>query len=121
MHHLGRERCSLLRFLCMQCTCMATRSRMCYATLLCVVQMGRAVATQPLGKHTLPTVLWDKLESTPCGHNAAPDGSCVLKPVDEKLAELQRSRVPMDHYTFPTGREARTCCTCTAHCSHRNL
>ena len=70
------------------------------------LQMGRDVSRRgPLGKLTLPTVLWDKLDSTPCGHHAAPDGSIVLKPVDERLAELQRSRVLFDHYTYPCGNE----------------
>ena len=70
------------------------------------LQMGRDVRRSgPLGKLTLPTVLWDKLDSTPCGHHAAPDGSIVLKPVDERLAELQRSRVLFDQYTYPRGNE----------------
>ena len=34
-----------------------------------------------------------------------PDGSYVVKPVDEHLVELQRSHVPMDHYNFPRDRQ----------------
>ena len=34
-----------------------------------------------------------------------PDGNYVVKPVDERLAELQKSHIPMDHYSFPRDRQ----------------
>lgn len=61
----------------------------------------------PTGRSVLPTVVWDKLDSTPFGHCTAPDGSCVVRPVDEKLAALQRSRVHMDHYVYPDTNAVR--------------
>ena len=67
--------------------------------------MGGTGAAGELGKSVLPVVLWDKLDSTPYGRNMLPDGSYVIKPVDQKLAELQKSHVYMDHYNTPTGKE----------------
>lgn len=67
--------------------------------------MGGTETARELGKTILPTVLWDKLDSTPYGRNMLPDGSYVIKPVDQKLAELQKSHIFMDHYNTPTGKE----------------
>ena len=71
------------------------------------MQIGEARAPKARTKTVLPTQLWATVESTPYGHNTAPDGSAIVKPVDEKLAALQRSRMLMDHYTYPRGNEVR--------------
>ena len=55
-------------------------------------------------------MMWDKLDSTPYGHCTAPDGSSIVRPVDEKLAALQRSHVHMDHYTYPDSNAVRNFC-----------
>jgi hypothetical protein len=70
-------------------------------------QTGAPRAMQATFKAMLPVTAWAKLDSTPYGRNVASDGSVVLKDVNELLAELQRSHVHMDHYTFPTGKEVR--------------
>jgi hypothetical protein len=70
-----------------------------------MLQMGGEEQTTALGKTVLPIVLWDKLDSTPYGRNMMTDGSYVIKPVDQKLAELQRSHIPMDHYNIARGKE----------------
>ena len=85
--------------------------------MFCALQMGASAARLPLGKHVLPTVLWDKLESTPYGHNGAPDGSAIIRPVDAKLAERQRSHVMMNHYGFRRGYDVRSLALYMCRCS----
>eukprot|EP00892_Ulva_mutabilis_P012117 jgi/Ulvmu1/9278/UM050_0027.1 len=68
--------------------------------------MGTRPEEVPMGKAVLSPLLWDRLGSTPYGRNMDPDGSYVVKPVDEHLAELQKSHIPMDHYNFPRDRKA---------------
>lgn len=70
-----------------------------------LMQMGGSGVPGKLGKSVLPVVQWDKLDSTPYGRNMLPDGSYAIKPVNQKLAELQKSHIFMDHYNTPTGRE----------------
>jgi len=70
-------------------------------------QMHGAAAEQQLGKETLRTTMWDKLESTPYGRNMDPAGNYVLKPSSERLVKLRASHIPMDHYDYPVGVEVR--------------
>lgn len=60
-------------------------------------------------KPVLSPLLWNRLESTPYGRNMDPDGNYIVKPVDQKLMELQKSHIPMDHYGFPRDRQVDAC------------
>lgn len=53
------------------------------------------------GKETLNTILWDKLESTPCGHHM--DGNHVTKALTPEELLLRRSNVVFDDYNMVTG------------------
>lgn len=85
------------------------RAQLSTNELVGYLQMGVHAEKLPDGKPVLSPLLWDRLGSTPYGRNMDPDGSYVVKPVDpdQHLVELQRSHIPMDHYTFPRDREVR--------------
>ena len=55
------------------------------------------------GKETLSTLLWNKLDSTPCGHHMDTTGAYVLKPMTAADAELRKSHVVFDHYNVARG------------------
>lgn len=67
--------------------------------------MGAQAERSPSGKAVLSPLLWDRLECTPYGRNMDPDGNYIVKPADERLSELQKSHIPMDHYSFPRDRQ----------------
>ena len=73
--------------------------------LLCPTRLQ----TPPVaGKHTLSTVLWDKLDSTPCGHHMKPDGSYAIKPLTAQELSLRESDVVFDDYNVVKGRHCLT-------------
>lgn len=55
------------------------------------------------GKQTLSTVMWDKLESTPCGHHMDHDGSYLTKTLTPEELLLRKSSVVFDDYNVVTG------------------
>ena len=61
------------------------------------------------GKETLSTLLWNKLDSTPCGHHMDTTGAYVLKPMTAADAELRKSHVVFDHYNVARGAEGKNC------------
>lgn len=66
--------------------------------------MPTRLRTPPVaGKQTLSTVLWDKLESTPCGHHMDRDGNYVTKALTPEELLLRRSDVVFDDYNVATG------------------
>ena len=66
--------------------------------------MPRRLRTPPVaGKETLNTTLWDKLESTPCGHHMDHDGNYVTKALTPEELLLRRSDVVFDDYDVVTG------------------
>ncbi|MEW5298307.1 MAG: hypothetical protein WDW36_001447 [Sanguina aurantia] len=64
--------------------------------------------TQPLGKSTLDVRSWGGLHivATPHGHCVDKTGNYIIRPLSATAALARQSRIPMDHYTFPTGYEA---------------
>lgn len=60
---------------------------------------------QSLGKPTLSTLLWDKLGSTPCGHQMDPTGDYIFKPLCDKELLLRQSHLVFDDYDYVTGEE----------------
>lgn len=59
------------------------------------------------GKETLSTLLWNKLDSTPCGHHMDTRGAYVLKPMTAADAELRKSHVVFDHYNVARGAKGK--------------
>lgn len=57
------------------------------------------------GKETLSTTLWDKLESTPCGHHMDHDGNYITKALTPEELLLRRSDVVFDDYNVITGEQ----------------
>ena len=66
---------------------------------------GETYAKQQLCKETLTPLLWDKLDATPYGRFSKMMAASSGAQSDEKSA-LLASKIPMDHYRFPTGRAA---------------
>ena len=66
---------------------------------------GETYAKQQLCKETLTPLLWDKLDATPYGRFSKMMAVSSGAQSDEKSA-LLASKIPMDHYGFPTGRAA---------------
>ena len=66
--------------------------------------MPTRLRTPPVaGKETLSTILWDKLDSTPCGHHMDRDGNYVTKALTPEDLLLRRSAVTFDDYNVATG------------------
>ena len=59
------------------------------------------------GKETLSTLLWNKLDSTPCGHHMDTTGAYAVKPMTAADAELRKSHVVFDHYNVARGAQGR--------------
>ena len=55
------------------------------------------------GKQTLSTTMWDKLESTPCGHHMDPDGNYITKLLTPEELLVRKSDVVFDDYNVVTG------------------
>ncbi|DBA81753.1 hypothetical protein WJX77_006676 [Trebouxia sp. C0004] len=70
--------------------------------LLCPTRLR----TPPVaGKHTLSTVMWDKLDSTPCGHRMDQDGNYITKLLTPEEVQVRKSDVVFDDYDVITGKE----------------
>ena len=66
--------------------------------------MPTRLRTPPVaGKETLNTILWDKLDSTPCGHHMDHDGNYVTTALTPEELLLRRSAVTFDDYNVATG------------------
>lgn len=57
------------------------------------------------GKQTLSTVLWDKLDATPCGHHMDHEGNYITKPLTAEELLVRKSDVVFDDYNVITGRQ----------------
>jgi len=74
--------------------------------LLCPTRLR----TPPVaGKHTLSTVMWDKLDSTPCGHHLDQDGNYITKLLMPEELQIRKSDVVFDDYNIITGEEEHDC------------
>lgn len=73
--------------------------------MLNLMQMGVMADPSRTSKPVLSPLLWDRLESTPYGRNMDRNGNYIVKPVDEQMAELQKSSILMDHYRFTRDRQ----------------
>ena len=71
-----------------------------------LVAGAQAHVSEALGKPTLSTLLWDKLESTPCGHQMDPTGDYIFKPLCDKELLLRQSHLVFDDYNYATGEIA---------------
>ena len=66
--------------------------------------MPTRLRTPPVaGKQTLSATLWDKLDSTPCGHHMDHEGNYVTKALSPEELLLRRSAVTFDDYNVATG------------------
>jgi len=74
--------------------------------LLCPTRLR----TPPVaGKHTLSTVMWDKLDSTPCGHHLDQHGNYITKLLTPEELQIRKSDVVFDDYNIITGEEEHDC------------
>ena len=81
--------------------------------------MPTRLRTPPVaGKETLNTTLWDKLESTPCGHHMDHDGNYVTKALTPEELLLRKSDVVFDDYNVATGdlNAVSSCLYCAQGC-----
>lgn len=61
------------------------------------------------GKPTLSTVMWDKLDSTPCGHHMDQDGNYITKLLTPEELLVRKSDVVFDDYNVITGEQGHDC------------
>lgn len=74
--------------------------------------------SRALGRNTLNTLMWDKVESTPYGHCMDQNGDYVWKPASEAERANRKSTLHLDHYNVPKGKDVmmRECPRARAQC-----